>query len=448
MSETEEENPQKKHVSFSSVWDSPHWQAWWGNGVIAAMGLLNLLILSSTLSPANFGQWGVFITGCGFLELLRTGMVQSSLIKYASGLSEEEQKPYLSAALWLGVAITFLLLLVLFVGKQLLNLSVENSFYLFFNFAPIQLMGAFPLMFALWKLQSQRKFVFMFRIRLVVFGIFTFFVLLHALYPFDVVQLIIFYILGHITGSIICLYNGLAELSLLSSFPEQAFKKMLRFGRYSMGSTTAIHLVKSADTLLLGVFMKPEIVAIYHLPIRLTEWSDLLIRSMAANAYPRLSQISNQVKGLKMKLRFRRITGMYSFITFLFSITPALIMVAAAFWLAEKEYWVVWFTLALSTLIAPFYRFTGIALEALHKPQLNFFKLMLMLSISILGDLFAILYLDSLVGVAVVTLLAYLAGGGFGFFWLQKEFPLKPVALFKQTLRWLRWKWKHWQQRS
>lgn len=440
MSETEEVNEEKRSISFATIWDSPHWQAGWGNGVIAAMGLLNLLILSSTLSAADFGQWGVFITGTSFLELLRTGMVQSSLTKYTSGLSKEEQQPFIASALWLGLIITTVLLVFLFVGKSLISLNATDSFYLFLNFTPIQLIAAFPLMFGLWRLQSQRQFVFMFRLRLVVFGIFTFFILFHSLYPFDVFQILIFYMLGHIIGSVICLYNGLTDLSFLKNLPKEAFRQMIHFGRYSMGSMTAIHLLKSSDTLLLGAFMKPEIVAIYHLPIRLTEWSDLLIRSMAANAYPRLSKINNVMKGSKMKLRFRRVIGMYTFTTFLFSILPAVIMVITATWLAEPAYWWIWFILATSTLIAPFYRFTGIALEALHKPQFNFIKLLIMLSLTLVGDLLAVWYWKSLTLVAFTTLVTYLFGVLFGVFWLRKEVNLAIVPLWKQTLRWLRWK--------
>ncbi len=425
---------------MAALWGSPHWQAWWNNGSIALLGLLNLLILYYTLPVVSFGQWGIFITGSSFLELLRTGVVQSALIRYTSGMEETKRIPYLSASLWIGGGVTLLLMGGLLVGAQLSAPFERDAYYLFWHYAPLLLVASFPFMFAQWHLNVKRLFLFSFRLRLVVFGTFTFFVLLHTLQPFNVVQIVLFYLLGHLIASVITLYNGLCDISILRYATWGTLKKMFHFGRYSMGSLTALNLLKSSDTFMLGILASPECLAFYHLPLRLTEWSDLLIRSMTANAYPRLVSVFNGVKPPKKMLRFRRIWGMYLGVTFLFSIPAALLMAGLSFGLAETEYQAVWWGLALSTVLAPFFRFSGVALEALHYPERSFVQVWCMVLLNVIGNLWVILSFQKLWAVALVTILSYWVGGVLGLVWVHFSFPLRLGALFKQTLRWLRWK--------
>ncbi len=51
----------------------------------AVLGFLGFAILARLLEPKYFGEWMVFTTACTFVDMARSGFLQTVLIKYISG---------------------------------------------------------------------------------------------------------------------------------------------------------------------------------------------------------------------------------------------------------------------------------------------------------------------------------------------------------------------------
>jgi len=69
-------------------------------------------------------------------------------------------------------------------------------------------------------------------------------------------------------------------------------------------------------------------------------------------------------------------------------------------------------------------RLTGVALDSLGVPKYNLYKVVLMASINIVGDIVAILLFKSLLAVAVVTVLNTFIGALVGYRILKRFLPL------------------------
>jgi peptidoglycan biosynthesis protein MviN/MurJ (putative lipid II flippase) len=80
--------------------------------------------------------------------------------------------------------------------------------------------------------------------------------------------------------------------------------------------------------------------------------------------------------------------------------------------------------------ILPLDKFSGVMLDTINKPHLNFYKVGIQLFVNIVGDCLAILLFGNLESVALVATLTFMAGMIFGYYQLNKHMGIK----FKNVL--------------
>ena len=72
------------------------------------------------------------------------------------------------------------------------------------------------------------------------------------------------------------------------------------------------------------------------------------------------------------------------------------------------------------SILYPIDRFNGATLDVIHKPKINFYKVVVMLIASIIGDLVGVYLFKNLYGIALGALMTTLTGLVFGYFKLRK----------------------------
>ena len=82
-------------------------------------------------------------------------------------------------------------------------------------------------------------------------------------------------------------------------------------------------------------------------------------------------------------------------------------------------------------LFLPFDRLTGIALDAIGKPKLNFYKVLIMAIVNIVGDFIALYFFKSLELVALVTVFNVLAGIVAGYILIKRNINIEILPLLK-----------------
>src|SRR5690606_2760904 len=73
-------------------------------GVFFAFGSFYLLV--RLLNQHDFGLWTLFMSVTTMLEIIRSGLVQSTLIKFLAGSTQEEYGQITSSSLVITVALT------------------------------------------------------------------------------------------------------------------------------------------------------------------------------------------------------------------------------------------------------------------------------------------------------------------------------------------------------
>jgi O-antigen/teichoic acid export membrane protein len=80
--------------------------------------------------------------------------------------------------------------------------------------------------------------------------------------------------------------------------------------------------------------------------------------------------------------------------------------------------------------LLPIDRMTGVGLDSINKPNINFIKVLYMVIANVIGDLIAIFIFKSLSFVAVASILFTILGIWVGFYHLNKELTLDYKKIF------------------
>ena len=169
--------------------------------------------------------------------------------------------------------------------------------------------------------------------------------------------------------------------------------------------------------------MTAKDVAAYSLPLKLVEIIEIPLRSFLATAMPVMSKYKSPEHKPELRYVFYRYAGLLSVF-----MLPAVI---ACIFFAESlvtmlggvqyaESAIVLRILAVYTAFLPLDRFSGVTLDIIGKPKFNFIKVLLMLTVNVIGDIIAIYYIGNIWAVAAVSILTFFTGVIFGNYILKQ----------------------------
>ena len=187
-------------------------------------------------------------------------------------------------------------------------------------------------------------------------------------------------------------------------------------------------------------------VALYSIPLKLTELQQIPLRSFVATAFPKMSKASVQGNIKEVRDLFYTYSGA---LTYLFVIMSVFTFVFAEFLvliLSGDQYLVVdpitGFNVvdivrvfSIYGLLLPIDRMTGIGLDSINKPNINAIKVFVMVAANLIGDFIAIFVFKSLIFVAVASILFTLIGIWMGMYFLNKELTLSYKEIFSSGIK-------------
>ena len=110
-----------------------HIQALFDQGFASGVAFLSFLVLVRSFGTEDFGTWVMYTTFVNFLEMIKTGFLSASLIKFSSGQSKEVKNRLIGTSFVLNLLITLGFTLVVVLMYYLVPLFSDNdnsSFYL------------------------------------------------------------------------------------------------------------------------------------------------------------------------------------------------------------------------------------------------------------------------------------------------------------------------------
>lgn len=418
-----------------------------GNLVIALLGFAGFAILARSFSPEIFGEWVIFISSGAFVEMFRFGITNTAIIRYLSG-ADDNRLNLIGANGLIGLVSTLFIVIILVICNILFSEPIHNAGYgLFFNWYPLLAFLNLPYNTALVILQADLKFGKIFMLKLVNSGAFFSVLAISFFYlHLSLNQLVWALLAANLLSSIICLLLGWDGFMYLRKANWSTIKLLLNFGKYTTFTLIGTNLLRSADTLIISLSpLGTAAVALYSIPLKLTEIQQIPLRSFAATAFPKLSKASIQGNIQEVKKIFYSYSGAMTYLFIAISLVTFLFAEFFVLVLGGQQYLgidpVTGFNTVLIVkifsvygLLLPIDRMTGISLDGINKPGKNAIKVFFMVAFNVIGDLIAVFIFKSLTMVAIASILFTLAGILIGFSFLNKELSLKYMPIFSEGI--------------
>ncbi|MGD1947125.1 MAG: oligosaccharide flippase family protein [Croceivirga sp.] len=413
----------------------------------AFLGLVSFMLLARQLNKNDFGHWVLFITLATFFDLLRFGLTRTSSVRLLSNANDDGAKKILgtcfkiNSILLLGITIgCYMLIFIL----GWLSIEIGEGYRLFLMWYPVLGIANLSWNNAMGLFEARQEFSKMMYVRIANVGLFVTFLMVNGIWlNLDLYQIIWVYLVVNLISSLWCTLKKWDGLWYLGKHDKTVQAEIIGFGKYSMGTLIGSSLLRSADTFIIGLspFMGAEAIAMYAIPIKLTDLLGIPLRSFTMTAYPKMSKkfIQQDLEGVKRL--FYQYTGV---ITLLFMPIAFFCYVLAEYlilFLGGGEYLqelplliVVFRIFTLYTLLLPLDRLLGVLMDSINRPKLNLIKVLVMTIANILLDLLAVFIFESLVMVAIGTVAFTVIGILLGIYMLKREIGIKSGLIWTESL--------------
>lgn len=420
-----------------------------GNLTIAVFGFAGFALLARSFSPVLFGQWVLFISSGTFIEMFRFGITNTAVIRYTAGASPADREKFIGSNWLIGLSATILISLTLILFGMLFHKPIEHAGYgLFFSWYPLLAFLNLPFNNALVILQADQKFGKILIIRFLQSGGFFLVLLINYLFlKMSLLQLLLAMLAVNAITSVYSILQGWDGLKHLRKATRQTTGTLLHFGKYTTFTLIGTNLLRSADTFIISLSpLGPAAVALYSIPMKLTEIQQIPLRSFAATAFPKMSKASIQGKIEEVRQLFYAYSGAITYLFFFISLGAFAFADLFVQILGGPQYTGtdpvtganaahIVRVFAIYGLLLPIDRMTGVGLDSINRPGRNLIKVMVMVITNIIGDLIAVFLFKSLLAVAIASILFTLIGVLIGFYYLDRDLDLNPAGIVKQGSR-------------
>jgi len=407
-----------------------------GNGVSALLGLLTVGLLARWMDADGFGRWIIFQTVLSFFDTFRTGFLLNGMICYAAAAPPDGFRRWAGAAWQLSLALTVVVgasfVIFAYITGELNrnNDLISSAWWLLLN-ATVGLPGAV----ATWLLHTKARFKTLQFLRptnqLLFIGCIGWGYVTHSLTD---VYLYKTFALANGTLSLLTILTGWSQLKTLIGNPTNERRQLIGYGRFAMPTLLVSHLLRSSDTLLIGALLGPASVARYAVPQRLVELLEMPVRSVVVTAMPRLAQLNQQKRYAEWASVFHRGAGQLwvallpvAVICFVFA-EPLVVLLGGE---NRADSAILLRCFMGYAAFIPLERYSGIGLDVIGQPSRNLQKVLLMLTVNVIGDLIAIYIFHSPVAVALISIATFGTGLLMGYRWLGRYVPVSLGAVFR-----------------
>lgn len=398
----------------------------------AVFGILIFALMARSLTKEDFGIFGVYLAIVTTFSMIKSGLVGKPVIKQlAETDSEEEQAVILGSAWRLSFysSLIFITPLALVLGGLFWYYQTEE-FLLYAVFSPLFALGTIPFNIATYKQNAEMRFDRLLRLRFMNRGLYFLGVLTVFLLDGGIWYMMASYLVASIIPSIVSIAKGWAGYQYLKHYDPTVFKGLVRFGRFTMGTLIGGTLLRSSDDFLIRIFLGPEGVALYQVPQRLVNLIDIPLRALVSFSYPSLAKANKNKDKSKFSSEFETSAG-FAFVLLLpmavgaFIFAEPLVVALGGAKYANTEAANLLRIFSVFMAFTSLDRYAGVALDVLNRPQVNLKKVIVMLSVNILGDIIVLYYFQDILWVAAISIITFSTGTILGFRYINDRVPLR-----------------------
>ncbi len=403
-----------------------------GTGTMSVLQFILMATLFRSLSLTDNGIWIFFQTCFTFLDTFRSGFLTTAFVKFYAGTSKEKGEEIMGSAWYLASGITFIFLLLNVPVFFLLGYISDQSIAYFLKYFGINLLCSLPLIISLSIAQGDLKFDRILYIRGTQTGlmlIFTF--CLIYFHKSNLTTLMAAYLLAAFLTSMLTIVKGWAGIKNAFKYKISSVKELFNFGKFSVGTSISTNLFGITDTFIINFMLGPAVVSVYALGRKLMEIIEIPLRSFVATALPSLSIAYNAGRKEEVIDIMKRYVGMITIglipflaIAFIFSDLAMSIIGGEKYdgTMAGLQAANIFRLSMIFALFFPADRFFAVTLDVIHKPQINFIKVLIMLVVNLVTDIIGIMILGNVYGIIVATIFPTLTAVLIGYFAIVKYY--------------------------
>lgn len=372
------------------------------------------------MPKSEIGVWSLFISVTSILELLRNGFIRNPMITHLVSAQTEEERGTVITASWVlhGILVALTSLFMLVSAIPLTNFWNAPNLDVLFYIYVVRGIVLIPCLQFEYLQQSQMNFkaIFMANLaRLAPTGIYLMYkfvevVLLKRGEPPTLVDISITQLLSNIAS----LYVGYLYLKGSTIvYPKINWKTVVglsHFGKYTLGTTISSMVIKSTDSWMIGRMISTDGVASYNPALRISNLIEVPTLAVASLVFPQVNKKMKEggnegVEDVYVKSVSVILAMMIPFLVPLYIFSDYIIEII--FTSNYMEAAPILRVTLFFTLIIPFNRQFGTVMDALKRPKINFYLLVMMGVLNVIMNYF---FLRSYgpIGAAYGTLLSYI----------------------------------------
>ena len=419
------------------------------------LGFAGFMFLVRILSVDEFGTWVLFLTTIGIVEMARYGFLQNGIIRFIVGENKDSYREIMSASLFLNTILTVIFILILLILAPALAIWLSAE-----ELKSLILIHCLALPFHVIHTQSlillQAKMDFKAYFYSGIFKSLPFFILIisafFSSYPLNLIELVWFHNIALLLATIMSYFQAQQYLLFSKKLSKQWVNKIFHFGKFVFGTNLMVVLYNSLDKFLLAFILSPVQVAISNTAGRMLNFIEVPINSIASVSYPMAAnQASKNETDNLARLYERSVAQMLAFtipfmvIVFLLA-EPIILIIAGEEYMEAVKFLRI---IIIISIFRPFDRQTGVFLDAINKPNINFLFVTLTLILIVVLSIVLISIMGLygaawglLISIVLVTILKQAYLQGFLKFSILESFKLLPT-IYKEYIQMILMKIKH-----
>jgi lipopolysaccharide exporter len=252
-------------------------------------GFASFYFLVRLLSKHDFGVWTLFMSVATILEIVRSGLIQSALIKFISSSEKAEHPKIIAASVTLSGAVTIVcILLCLVFGHALASLWNSHELTkMFYVYSILFFLTGFLTQFHSVE-QANLQFsgiVISNVIRQVTFFSYVLLCFMND-YETTLTKLIWIQIISAFVAVIVSYFHARSFLTFHYKVYKDWIRKLFNYGKYAFGTSVSSMLSGTIDQMMLGALLSPAASGAFNIAIRITNLVDIPTNAVAAVVFP------------------------------------------------------------------------------------------------------------------------------------------------------------------
>ncbi len=409
-----------------------------GNGIMSIMGMATIALLYHALPLAQIGAWVFFQSTFILADTVRSGFLTTAFIKFYAGAMPQRSTEVAGSSWFIAVCITGVLMLLNIPALLLVQHLNDDGLVLFCRWFGVAYLFTLPMFMATCVQQGEQRFDRLLYIRFINQGSFMITVAVCILWQHATLENILYcYLFSSLLTSVVAISTGWSRLNSLMCRSKAATSELFHFGKYSVGTTLSANLFRSSDTFIINFMLGAPALAVYNIGQRLMEVVEIPLRSFAATGMPTLSAAYNSgektetIKVMKKYIGMLTITLIPAFAAAVLFADLAVALIGGGKY-AHTEAANVLRIFMTFALLYPADRFFALTLDVIHKPKVNFYKVLVMLAGNVAADFAGIWLFGNVYGVALATVVPILIGVVIGYKALQSYSAFSFFSLFAE----------------